>query len=200
VTEAIEAAAPPPVLDAGDLAKERVAPEANITQVVIEPLIEATARGGDALVESSKKIVPPPPSTGEHKVEVPTVAEASAPTASQVGEDTVEVLAADAKAARLGKSSTSMGPTSRVTIWQSSRPCWSSCCRTLRNRGSRPLSLPHPRLRPQLERRSPLTRSLRSMRPRQSSRGRAWTELPGLPKPWSCWRQPRTSSRNLQPT
>jgi hypothetical protein len=69
-------------LDADNSTEGRVAPEVNVIQAAIKPLVEAIAGGGDALATSCEKIVPPPPSAGRHETEVSAMAEASMPTAS----------------------------------------------------------------------------------------------------------------------
>lgn len=53
--EAVETAAPPPALDADNLAGGQIVPEVNDSPVAIDPSVAATAEGGEAPVASSER-------------------------------------------------------------------------------------------------------------------------------------------------
>lgn len=158
-TDVVEPTVPALMPDAGNLTKGLVAPKANVTQVATEPLVEATAVHGDAVVGSSEKIAPPPPSAGGYDVEVSTVVEALVPACSQAGGDVVEALTVDPRLPALLSLLTLTRPTCRTTTGTSSRPCWSGCWGSRRSRGSRPPGSLRPRSQPQPEQRSLPTRS-----------------------------------------
>jgi hypothetical protein len=90
-------------------------------------LVEATARGSDAVVASSEKIVHPLSPVRGHGVEVSVVVGASMHPASQAGEDAVEAPTADTMATRPLEIIDLDDLTSRTTIGKSSRLCWSAC-------------------------------------------------------------------------
>jgi hypothetical protein len=57
-TEVVDPVAPPPSSDADNLGGERMTTKVVASQVATEPLVEATARGGDAVEASNEQIVP----------------------------------------------------------------------------------------------------------------------------------------------